>query len=146
MQYIGFWRRFAAFIIDVIVLGIVQAPINMVFGTSSSQVVQQGSNVSTNVNSGISGVAALISLIISILYWIVLQHKLGGQTLGKKALGIKVIDAQGNVPSMMTLFLREVVGKMISSLILFIGFLMIIWDAKKQGLHDKIAGTFVIKA
>jgi uncharacterized RDD family membrane protein YckC len=45
----------------------------------------------------------------------------------------------------MTFFLREIIGKIVSSIILFIGYLMILWDGKKQGLHDKIAGTVVIK-
>ena len=82
--------------------------------------------------------------ICSYFYWVVLQHKMG-QTLGKKALGIKVVDIEGKTPTYMTFFLREVVGKLISGIILGIGYLMVIWDPNKQGLHDKIASTYVVK-
>ena len=44
-----------------------------------------------------------------------------------------------------TAFLREVIGKFISSILLCIGYLMVAFDGQKQGLHDKIAGTYVIK-
>jgi uncharacterized RDD family membrane protein YckC len=71
---------------------------------------------------------------------------LKGQTVGKMAVGIKVVNRQGNMPGLGRAALREVVGKTISTVIIGVGFLWITWDSQKQGLHDKIADTFVVKA
>lgn len=82
--------------------------------------------------------------IITPLYYVVLTGT-RGQTLGKMALGIKVVNRNGDVPGLGYAALREVVGKFISFIALLLGFLSIAWDPKKQGWHDKIAGTWVIK-
>jgi len=68
-----------------------------------------------------------------------------GQTPGKMALRIKVIRTDGSQPSYGRAALREVLGKFVSSILLGIGYLMVIFDSQKQGLHDKIADTYVIK-
>ncbi len=69
-----------------------------------------------------------------------------GATLGKMALGIKVVkqDGSGNI-NVVEGFLREVVGKFLSSFFL-LGYLWMLWDVNKQTWHDKIAGTLVVKA
>ena len=68
-----------------------------------------------------------------------------GQTPGKMAIRVKVIRTDGSEIGYGRAFLREVPGKFLSGLILGIGYLMIAFDAQKQGLHDKIADTYVIK-
>jgi len=61
------------------------------------------------------------------------------------ALKIKVINEEtNNPPGYPSAFLREVIGKFLS-LFFFLGFLWVIWDKKKQGWHDKIAHTIVVK-
>lgn len=154
MQYVGFWRRFAAAFIDNIALFVVsyvilQPIVNLVLSPLSTTVQSSDpSKIDAYQVASYAGNAfwltQIASLAITILYWVVFQGKYG-QTLGKKALGIKVVDANGKTPSMMTFFLREIIGKFVSGIILLIGYLMVIWDGKKQGLHDKIAGTFVVR-
>ena len=65
-------------------------------------------------------------------------------TLGKRAMGIKVTDVNGNRISFGQATGRHF-GKWISSIILLIGYLMMLWDERKQTLHDKMAGTLVVK-
>jgi uncharacterized RDD family membrane protein YckC len=60
-------------------------------------------------------------------------------------VGIKVVDAKGNKPGLLSAALREIPGKIISTIIFYIGFFWIAWDTHKQSLHDKIATTYVIK-
>lgn len=86
-----------------------------------------------------------VSILIAIVYWVGFQYYFG-QTLGKKALKIKVVDPSGNKPSLVTFFLREIVGKFASAVTFGIGYLMVFWDKKRQALHDKIADTYVVKA
>jgi uncharacterized RDD family membrane protein YckC len=65
-------------------------------------------------------------------------------TLGKMALGLKVTDLQGERLSFARATGRYF-GKIVSSLILFVGFMMAGWTEKKQALHDIMAGTLVVK-
>lgn len=130
MQYAGGGVRFLAALIDVIVIMVVSFILGLVLALAL------GKNGET--------LGSLLSIVINIGYFVFYQA-INGQTLGKKAMKIKVVDLSGNKPTIMTFFLREIIGKLISAIILLIGYLMILWDAKKQGLHDKIAGTVVVK-
>ena len=103
------------------------------------------------------GIVLAISLVLSWLSrfvsWapigLLLYHwlftGLRGQTPGKMAVGIKVVNAQGDRPALGVAALREILGKLVSTIVLFVGFLWIDWDREKQGWHDKIAGTHVVK-
>ena len=130
MQYAGGGIRFVAAIIDGLIVMIVNVILGLIIG------------VALGKNGAMLG--NLLSIVISIGYFVFYQAS-RGQTLGKKAMGIRVVDLAGNKPTAMTFFLREIIGKFVSSIILFIGYLMILWDGKKQGLHDKIAGTVVVR-
>ena len=77
--------------------------------------------------------------------YFVLFTGLRGQTPGKKALKVKVIDGRGNAPGLWRALLRETLGVAISYF-LPLSYLWAIWDKKKQTFHDKIAGTYVILA
>ena len=127
MNYVGFWRRFAAALLDGLILGTVTFLLGPIL-------------------RGVTGSVLLniISLVIWIGYVVFYQSQMG-QTLGKKVMGIKVVDANGQKPSAITFFLRDVVGKLVSGIILGIGYLFVIWDSKKQALHDKIASTYVVR-
>lgn len=130
MQYAGVGVRFVAAIIDGIIVGLVSFVLGAVLGIFMGE-----AGAFLNI---------ILNIAITIFYWVFYQAS-QGQTIGKKVMGIKVVDLAGNKPTAMTFFLREIIGKLVSAIILFIGYLMILWDAKKQGLHDKIAGTVVIR-
>lgn len=84
-----------------------------------------------------------IGFLLLLYHWLFIGLK--GQTLGKMAVGIKVVNAQGDRPALGVAALREILGKLVSTIVLFVGFLWIDWDREKQGWHDKIAGTHVVK-
>ena len=83
-------------------------------------------------------------LVLPVLYYVLLTG-LRGQTVGKMALGIRVVRSDGQVPGLGYAVLREVVGKFVSVIALFLGFLWIAWDRERQGWHDMIAGTHVVR-
>ncbi|KKS12067.1 hypothetical protein A2617_04735 [Candidatus Daviesbacteria bacterium RIFOXYD1_FULL_41_10] len=131
MNYGSAGARFAAFLIDLAIIWIVGFVLGFVLGMTTDQQTA-------------AGVGSLLQIVIGVGYWVVYQQKMT-QTIGKKVMHLKVVDSTGKTPGVMTFFLREIIGKFVSSIILMIGFLMILWDSKKQGLHDKIANTFVVK-
>ncbi len=121
----GFWRRFGAAAIDTVIT----------FAFAMVGIVEQ---------LGIYMVGALPWLVVVWAYYVILTG-IRGQTFGKMALGIKVVDVNGNIPGLGRAALREIVGKIISTLVFWLGFLWTIWDPNKQGWHDKLASTYVIR-
>ena len=79
------------------------------------------------------------------MYYVALTG-LKGQTLGKMALGIMVVNAQGEPPGIRRAAFREIVGKFVSEIAIFLGYLWVGWDKKKRGWHDHIASTYVVRA
>ena len=127
VDYAGFWIRFAAWIIDTVIvwLGIVALSALSLFGGFYT--------------------ASFPVLLLGPLYFVLLTG-LRGQTLGKMAVGIRVVGRDGQAPGLGYAALREIVGKFVSGIAFLIGFLWIAWDGRKQGWHDKIAGTHVVRA
>ncbi len=134
-EYVGFWVRFGASIIDSLLLMVIIFPLMYtVYG-----------NQYLHSEEFILGVPDFIinwifPLFATILFWI---YK--SATPGKMALKVKIVDAQtGNIPSVKQSVIRYI-GYYISLLPIGIGFLWVAWDKKKQGWHDKLAGTVVIR-
>jgi uncharacterized RDD family membrane protein YckC len=130
MEYAGFWRRFAAWLIDYILVGVVTGILVAILGAI-------GGDAGT-------GFGYILSVIGSLLYYSVLESSANQATVGKMALGIQVTDLQGNRISFGRA-LGRTLAKILSGLILLIGYIMAAFTAKKQGLHDMIAGTLVVK-
>lgn len=77
------------------------------------------------------------------LYFAIFESSKWQATVGKRVLGLKVVDLEGNRVGFWRATARYF-SKLLSRFILMIGFLMIFWTKKKQALHDKIASTLVI--
>ncbi|MFZ3077574.1 MAG: RDD family protein [Candidatus Aenigmatarchaeota archaeon] len=92
----------------------------------------------------IDGIFESILPIIGLLINIYLVGE-KGYSIGKKVLGLKIIKENGKCPiGLVDALIREVIGKFVSSILLGIGFLIIGFNPKKQGLHDMIAKTYVV--
>jgi len=87
--------------------------------------------------------AILLSVIMSWLYFALMESSSRGATLGKMALGIRVTDLSGNRISFGKATGRYF-GKIVSSMILMIGYLMAAFTERKQALHDMMAGCLVV--
>ena len=88
--------------------------------------------------------AVIITLAVTTIYLFVFQATIA-QTMGMRLMDIRVIDVYGDPPSYLRVGLRTA-GYLASLATLFLGFLWIGFDAEKRGLHDWIAGTYVIRA
>jgi uncharacterized RDD family membrane protein YckC len=84
----------------------------------------------------------VIIFTLTIGYWIGLAH---GTTPGHAMLGMKFVKSNGEKPSFGTMFLREIIGKIVSGFFFGLGFYWAIWDKDRQTWHDKIAGTHVLE-
>ncbi len=136
MDYAGFWKRFAAAIIDMIVtmtggfaIGFVLGMVMIAGGTKEPTVLQ--------------GINFIISIILGWIYFAAMKSSPAQGTLGKMALGIKVTDIDGDKIGFGKATGRHF-GKYLSSIILAIGYIMVAFTQKKQGLHDMMAGCLVV--
>ncbi|HEX7364168.1 MAG TPA: RDD family protein [Dehalococcoidia bacterium] len=123
LEYAGFWIRLGASVIDLLILGAAVAALAYFFP--------------------LPAIWAPAIVVISIAYW------LGfwvwrGQTPGKMAVGIKIIRTDSS-PVKWQCAVRRCLGYIVSTLTLFLGFVWVAFDARKQGVHDRIADTYVVK-
>ena len=87
--------------------------------------------------------AMVITSVMTWLYFALCESSAWQATVGKWVLGIRVTDLHGNRISIARA-LGRYPAKLLSYLILCIGFMMVAWTQRKQGLHDMIAGTLVL--
>lgn len=125
VRYAGFWVRLLAAVVDISILIVVTV-------------------IASLLPMGSFGSSALF-WVLSIAYF-VLFTGLRGQTPGKMLVGIRVVDADGNQPGLARAAVRESFGKLCSGLVFYLGFLWVAWDASKQGWHDKLARTYVLRS
>ena len=117
----GFGIRLVAYLIDLVILVVIDVFLRVALGSAG----------------------AALSIVAGVLYTVGFWYAMGA-TPGKMALGLQIVREDGSQLGLGACFLRYV-GYIISGLALGLGFLWIIWDPKKQGWHDKIAGTLVVK-
>lgn len=139
MTYAGFWIRVLASLLDALIF---MVPFAIIISVIVLAVGGTNGNPQSNVDltQGLQGVGAIIFYCYLAFFW---SSKYQA-TPGQMALGLKVVDAEGNRISLGRAWLR-VLGYVVSNFILCIGFIMVAFTDKKRGLHDMIAGTLVIK-
>ena len=155
-NYAGFWLRFVAIIIDVIIISFMQFVVVMPilamlgFGFASTQGFDFN-NLSEEETVGMVGafVAAIggitiISFAIQTLYFSLMESSKYQATVGKMALGLKVTDINGDKLDFGKALLRQIC-KIISQMVFMFGYIMAGFTEKKQALHDMIASALVVR-
>lgn len=121
-----FWYRFAAFLLDGLVVGI---PLNVVLFTVDNIALRQ-----------------FAGIVVGVAYSVYFIGSGSGQTIGMRILGIRAIDAAtGGRIDYGRAFIRYLVS-FVSGLACLIGYLWMLWDPEKQTWQDKVANTFVVPA
>jgi uncharacterized RDD family membrane protein YckC len=141
-MFAGFWLRFVAFVIDGIILWVPEHAV--------SSLLEATVRLPIPISHGIpliptpSSLAGLMTVAIDWLYFALMESSSYQATLGKMVCGLIVTDSVGG-----RLTFGRATGryfaKMISAIILYIGYMMAGWTERKQALHDMIAGTMVIR-
>ncbi len=116
-----FWQRLGAYLLDGVVLTVV----NIVLIVA------------------LKGVGNILALIVGIAYFVYFEGS-SGQTLGKRALGIRVVSFDTGGPIGYPRAFVRYIGKIISFVVILLGFLWMLWDREKQTWHDKMASDVVV--
>ena len=153
VRYAGFWLRFVAYIIDDLILGFVSFIVSLPFigGIVFSALgMSECSEFNDSTFLGIAGIVGSVFALILVniaagwLYYSLMESSKTQATLGKMALSLKVTDLEGNKISFGRATGRYF-GKIISGMILMIGYILAGITEKKQALHDMMAGCLVIR-
>ncbi|HUR49197.1 MAG TPA: RDD family protein [Acidimicrobiales bacterium] len=119
----SFGLRLGAALIDGIILGVLSSVLRAVIDDALAQVV--GS-------------------LLGLAYFIYLEGSDSGQTLGKKVVGIRVVDLAGAGPIGYGRATVRYFGRIVSAIALGLGYLWMLWDDQKQTWHDKFATSMVV--
>lgn len=145
--YGGFWRRFFAFMLDNLIIYLLSLTVFLIgmFALGASTVLPDLGTGWGRMLTAAFRIAILFNILCLFMCMIYFTYFIGicGRTPGKMVFGLKVIRENGEAPGFGTAFLRWI-GYFISSLPLNLGYIWIALDSKKQGFHDKLAGTVVI--
>ena len=135
--YAGFWIRVVAWIIDGVAIGILTSAMTPLMG-ARAMVAFDGSTF--QVDAGANAFGALLGLAYFVGLW-----AWRGQTVGMMPFGLHVVRTEdGARPDIVQAFLRYV-GLVISFAVLLLGVIWVAFDGRKQGWHDKLANTVVVR-
>lgn len=132
----GFWIRFLAAIVDGILIAIVAGVIGAILGLGTP-----GSSEFQLLNT-----SNWVQTILSLAYFTYFHATAAGQSIGNKVCGIRVLDADTGGPIPYSRAFIRALMSIVSALPLFLGYLWMLWDSRKQTWHDKVANTLVVKA
>jgi uncharacterized RDD family membrane protein YckC len=158
----GFWTRFAAYLIDGIVTGLFALPAYIALLTGDTKIepcsVDEEGNVDITgtVDNGlcevptggtwaIFGLLLFVAFVATVVYFAKLEGG-SGQTLGKRALGIRVVDARTGGAIGTGRGVGRYFARIVSSFLCGLGYLWMLWDPEKQTWHDKMTTSYVVKA
>lgn len=158
IKYAGFWLRFVAFLVDSLILKVIHTiiftPLFVFIGLSSF--VKFGTEIDSTdeippemlpfIITLIGGIifAIFFSMVMFWLYYALMESSSKQATLGKMILNLKVTDLNGNRISFAQASGRYF-GKIISSILFMIGYIMAGFTNKKQALHDMMSDCLVVK-
>lgn len=135
LEFVGFWPRVGAALIDSLLILVICVPlVTMIYGReywASSRILQGPADFLINW---------VLPAIAIVLFWVYRQA-----TPGKMAIAARIVDARtGERPSTRQLVVRYL-GYYVAMLPLMLGILWVAFDPRKQGWHDKLAGTVVVR-
>ena len=139
-HYAGFWRRFGAWLVDAGLFGTVGATVLYgLYGEAYFEPVPPGHGTPGAYTAAEVAVYHVLPFIAVVIFWV----KLHG-TPGKLLLGCNVVDARTGGAIGYRQAVIRCLAYIVSALPLGLGFLWIVWDERKRGFHDRLAGTLVI--
>ncbi len=151
--YVGFWRRVVAFVIDgFLMVPVIGAALGLLHGLigeavpmfgQTQQAVHPGGEPTPALGWTTTAFADALALVGFGLYFALMESSARQATLGKMAVGGVVTDQTGRRLSFAHATGRYC-AKIVSGTIFMLGFLMVAFSERKQGLHDHLAGTLVV--
>jgi uncharacterized RDD family membrane protein YckC len=145
LEYVGFWMRFWAFIIDSILAAILLWPLLRIYGGDASYYLapwswSDSTFVFTRMDPRIEVLNWVLPALAVLIFWAARQA-----TPGKMAIGARIVDADTGAKPSTAQFIGRYFAYYVSLFVMCLGFFWIAIDSRKQGWHDKLANTVVVR-
>ena len=166
VRYAGFWLRFLAWLIDTIIIFVIIWLLSLIVGADAMSVTLSEAEMQRAFEAGrffeampkYTALGVISSVVIIWAYYALQESSSAQASLGKRALGLKVVDANGARLNLVAATIRSsflwapsLLGladstlQLLLSLVVLLSFIAIAFSSRKQGLHDRIAGAFIIR-
>jgi uncharacterized RDD family membrane protein YckC len=135
VEYVGFWKRLVACLIDTFIITVLIVPVMIaLYGLQyfDPEQMSRGGGLA-------DWILNVVLVIVTLVFW-----RYRGATPGKMAISAKIVDAKTLAPASTAALVVRFFAYFVSMLPLFLGFAWIALDRRKQGFHDKLAGTVVV--
>ena len=139
------FRRLMAGVVESVVFYIALFAVLTPLGVIGALLGNQSSSASQTAGAAISGIGFLLICGLNLAYLaITLYLWTRGMSLGKWLLGMQVVYEDGRPAGFWTMLVREIIGKPLSALVFYLGYLWVLIDREHQGWHDKLVRTWVV--
>jgi uncharacterized RDD family membrane protein YckC len=133
-RYVGFWMRLVAMLIDTLIIVVLAVLVFLAFAGGNLSAPQPGQG-----SGWMNIVFNILVAVAVILFW-----RYRGATPGKMAISARIVDASTGGPPSTGQLIGRYFAYLLSTIPLFLGFLWVAFDRRKQGWHDKLSGTLVV--
>jgi uncharacterized RDD family membrane protein YckC len=140
----GFGERLGAFLIDSVLVGLGGFIVFLIFGAIGGAIAAAGSNAAVAIGGIIGAVGIILWAVIPLLYFGYMEGGPTGQTVGKRALNIRVVDFDTAGQLGVGRGMLRTLARILSGLIFYLGYLWMLWDPQQQTWHDKLVRTTVV--
>lgn len=137
LQYAGFWSRTGAAVIDTLLLLLVTTPVLVniygwsYFGPTNTKLIAGPADFL---------ISWVLPAVLVVVFWVNVQA-----TPGKMAVSARIVDAKTGMPASTGQLVGRYLGYFVATVPLGLGIIWVAFDKRKQGWHDKLAGTVVVK-
>lgn len=150
--YAGFWIRVVARLLDSVIVALPMAALFVLLailagafaGTASNSNDQNAQNAAGALFGGVFVLFYLLALFVGVAYWVYFWGT-SGQTLGMRALKLRVVDATTGGPIGISRALVRWLMTIVNTWACYIGWIWVAFDPRKQGWHDKVASSVVLQ-
>jgi uncharacterized RDD family membrane protein YckC len=140
----AFGRRLGAHMLDGLIIGAIASPLAIGLGVFAGLSAARSGSSGEGMVQGVQVLAQLLQFAIAFIYY-GLCGSAWGQTLGKRAVGLRLVGPDGGNPSFFRAGFRDTLGKLVSGCAIFLGFLAVLWDRDQKAWHDHLFGTEVVR-
>ena len=140
--YAGFFVRLCAYAIDMLIVGfgllVIRIPVGILSMSAPDNFITRDLVFEYSISD-------IVLWMLTVLYFVAMTYNTGS-TLGKKLFRLEVISTDGENLNFFEVLYRESIGRYLSGVILWVGYLIIGVDSEKRGFHDMLADTRVVYA
>ena len=140
----SFGQRLGAFAIDIAIIIVAELVIGFIFGILATALANTASGAGAGIAILIATIGFLVQLIVPLAYFGYMEGQPSGQTVGKRAINIRVVDFETAGSLTLGRGVLRNLARYLSGFLFGLGYFWMLWDPQQQCWHDKLVSTHVV--